>query len=119
MSQRVHDDLGQIHHGRGAGGKRAERKGAFAVESAGRPPRRDIGRGGGAEGHHRVVDGDACRVLADGLALIDEGEHPGGADQVIEGRPHVPLRARGRQRELPASMSTMTFAHGRRSCRVQ
>ena len=48
-----------------------------------------------------IVADDAARVLTDGLALVHEREHPGGADQVIERRPHVPLRARGRQCELP------------------
>ena len=96
----MHDDLRQIHHGGRVGRKRAERKGAVPVERAGRSPRCDVGRGRVGERHHRIVVADAGRVLADGLALVDEREHPGGADQVIERGPHVPLRARGRQREL-------------------
>src|SRR5437763_389744 len=76
-----------------------ERISAVPVERAGHPPRCDVGRGRVGESDDRIIVAGPAGVLTDGLTLVHECEHPGGADQVLERGPHVPLRAWRRQRE--------------------
>ncbi len=96
----VHCDLADVDEHGHRGREGPERERPLALQRVRGPPGRKVGLGQGGAGGDVVVAHEVAAVFADGLATVGEGEHPPGAEDVVQQGAQIPLVAGGGFREL-------------------